>query len=112
MYSENQGYHHIQGGVSETMKNQAAEISTIRAENGRAIQTLSDMLGGLKGQIRGIQTQICSRESEGGTMDAPMNEEVVRMMSKLRELESILESVRSETFNYFGAIQTLQQGSN
>ena len=34
------------------------------------------------------------------------------MMSKLRELESILESVRSETVNYFGAIQTLQQGSN
>ena len=63
-YSENQGYHHIQGGVSETMKNQAAEISTIRAENGRAIQTLSDMLGGLKCQIEGIQTLIFTRGSD------------------------------------------------
>ena len=34
------------------------------------------------------------------------------MMSKLRELESILDSVRSETVINFGIAQTLQQGSS
>ncbi len=69
------------------VKTQQGEISILRTENCRVVQTLREMLNGLKLQMYNIQSQNFTRGTEGCTLTQEVGDELVRLMAKVRDLE-------------------------
>jgi hypothetical protein len=82
-------YHQVQGGVIETVRDQNAEISALRAENGQDIHTLWEIVNELKSQV---ESQIFSRTAEGGTVEAAIGEGVGGLTSTGRGGISVQDS--------------------
>ncbi len=94
------------------LKAQQGEISLLRTENVRAVQALREMLNGLKLQMDNIQSQSFTRGTEGGTLNQEVGDELVRFMTRVRELEANMEVVKTDFTANFCSVQNLQQGTN
>ncbi len=81
LYQDTNEHKQHRGEITDAIKAQQGEISLSRGENGRAVQTLRDMLNGVKLQMDKIQSQNLTRGTEGGTLNLEVGDEIMRLMA-------------------------------
>ncbi len=59
-----------------------------------------------------IQSLIFTSGTEGGTLSQGVENELVRLMSKVRDLDAMMEVVKTDLTANFCSVQNLQEGSN